>query len=46
VLDQSSAETVERELELDALDGFDELATELERKVPAIDSKPENSGGN
>ncbi len=39
-------ETIERELGLDALEGFDKLATELERKVAGIDSKPEGPGGN
>src|ERR1019366_5576572 len=39
-------ETVERELGLDVHEGFDKLASELERKVSGIDSKPGNPGRN
>jgi hemerythrin-like domain-containing protein len=39
-------ETVDRELGLDVREGFDKVATELERKVSGIDSKPGNPGNN
>jgi hemerythrin-like domain-containing protein len=39
-------ETVDRELGLDVREGFDKVATELERKVSGIDSKPGNPGTN
>ena len=37
---------VDRELGLDVREGFDKVATELERKVSGIDSKPGNPGRN
>jgi len=39
-------ETVERELGLDVHEEFDKVATELERKVSGIGSKPGNPGRN
>jgi hemerythrin-like domain-containing protein len=39
-------ETVERELGIEVHEGFDKVATELERKVSGIDSKPGNPGRN
>jgi hemerythrin-like domain-containing protein len=39
-------EAVERELGLDAREGFDQVAAELERKVSGISSQPGTPGGN